>query len=60
MTSAKTPTAMEKREDNPKALTPFSLHTLKQKLPLLLPGDPDLPPSPKPRYRSAYRLPGGR
>ena len=54
MSEAKTPTAIEKREQNRKALEPFALHKLKEKLPLVLACDPNLPPSPKPRYRSAY------
>jgi hypothetical protein len=58
MRAAKTPTAIEKRAQNPKALAPFTLHSLKQKLPLVWPRDPHLPPSPKPRYRSAYRYLG--
>jgi hypothetical protein len=58
MSAAKTPTAMEKRAENREALVPFTLPKLKQKLPLILPRDPDLPPSPKPRYRSAYRYLG--
>ena len=58
MSAAKTPTAIEKRAQNRKALAPFRLHKLNQKLPLVLPCDPDLPPSPKPRYRSAYRYLG--
>jgi len=58
MSAAKTPTAIEKRAQNLKALMPFRLHTLKEKLPLVLPHDPNLPPSPKPRYRSAYRYLG--
>ena len=58
MSAAKKPTAIEKRAQNPKALAPFALHNLKQKLPLGFPRDPDLPPSPKPRYRSAYRYLG--
>jgi hypothetical protein len=58
MSTAKTPTAIEKRAQNRKALAPFRLHKLNPKLPLVLPCDPDLPPSPKPRYRSAYRYLG--
>jgi hypothetical protein len=54
MSAAKKPTAIEKREENAKVLAPFSLHNLKQKLPLVLSSDLNLPPSPKPRYRSAY------
>jgi hypothetical protein len=55
MSAAKTPTAIEKRAQNRETLAPFGLHELKEKLPLVLPCDPTLPPSPKPRYRSAYR-----
>jgi hypothetical protein len=58
MSAAKTPTAIEKRPQNLKALAPFTLRRLKQKLPFVLTRDPDLPPSPKPRYRSAYRYLG--
>jgi hypothetical protein len=58
MSAAKTPTAIEKRAQNQKALAPFRLHKLNQKLPLVFPCDPDLPPSPKARYRSAYRYLG--
>lgn len=58
MSETKTPTAIEKREQNRKALDPFALNNLKEKLPLVLFPDPDLPPSPKSRYRSAYRYLG--
>jgi hypothetical protein len=58
MSRAKTPTAIQKRAQNAKALEPFALHKLKEKLPLVLSCDPNLPPSPKPRYRSAYRYLG--
>jgi hypothetical protein len=58
MSEAKTPTAIEKRAQNRQALMPFALHKLKEKLPLVLSRDPNLPPSPKPRYRSAYRYLG--
>jgi hypothetical protein len=54
MSAAKKPTAIEKRAQNREALAPFRLRNLRQKLPLVLPRDPDLSPSPKPRYRSAY------
>lgn len=57
MSVVETPTAIEKRAQNRKALAPFALHKLK-KLPLVLSGDPNLPPSPKPHYRSIYRYPG--
>jgi hypothetical protein len=58
MSADKKLTAIEKRAENSKALAPFVLNNLKQKLPLVLPRHPDLPPSPKPRYRSAYRYLG--
>jgi len=54
MSATKTPTASEKRAQNWEALAPFTLHTLKLKLPLALPRAADLPPSPKPHYRSVY------
>jgi hypothetical protein len=55
MSETKTLTAIEKRAQNCKALVPFSLHNLKEKLPLVLSRDPNLPSSPKPHYRSVYR-----
>ena len=58
MSAAEKPTAIEKRAQNLEALAPFTLHNLKQNLPLAFPRHPDLPPSPKPRYRSAYRYLG--
>ena len=58
MKADKTLTAIEKRAENPEALQPFALDNLKDKLPLVFPRDLDLPPSPKPRYRSAYRYLG--
>jgi hypothetical protein len=58
MSAAKTATAIKKRAQNQEALARFTLHELKQKLPLTLTTDPDLPPSPKRRYRSAYRYLG--
>jgi hypothetical protein len=54
MNSAKKLTAIEKRAANPDALAPFDLQRLRQQLPLVFPRDPELPPSPKPRYRCAY------
>jgi hypothetical protein len=54
MSNAKKPTAIEKRVKNPEALAPFALQNLKLELPLVFPRDPELPPSPKPRYRSDY------
>jgi hypothetical protein len=50
--------AIEKREQNPQALKPFSLSQLKRRLPLTFPLDSNLPPSPKRRYRSHYRYLG--
>lgn len=58
MDSAKKLTAIEKRAANPTALALFDLVHLKQPLPLVFPRNPDLPPSPKPHYRSAYRYQG--
>jgi len=58
MSADKKLTAIQRRAQNPETLAPFALVTLKQKLPLVFPRDPDLPPSPKPRYRSAYRYLG--
>lgn len=58
MSSAKKPTASAKRAHNLETLAPFALVTLKQKLPLVFPRALDLSPSPKPRYRSAYRYLG--
>jgi hypothetical protein len=58
MSKTKTPTAIEKREQNGKALEPFALDNLKEKLPLVLSPDPNLPPSPKSGYRSTYRYLG--
>ncbi len=58
MNKAKKPTAVEKRAKNPDLLAPFDLENLKHQLPLSFPLDPDIPPSPKRRYRSAYRYPG--
>lgn len=58
MNVAQRVTAIEKRAQNLAALAPFALHHLKQKLPLVFPRDPDLPSSPKRRYRSTYRYLG--
>jgi len=54
MSASKKPTAIEKRAQDPKVLEPFALQNLKPKLPLVFARDPNLPPSPKPRYRSCY------
>jgi hypothetical protein len=58
MSTTKTPTASEKRAENREALAIFGLDKLKTKLPLVFACDPDLPPSPKPHYRSAYQYLG--
>ena len=58
MTQQQKPTAIQKRAANKKALAPFALSNLWSRLPLTFPFDPDLPPSPKPRYRSQYRYLG--
>jgi hypothetical protein len=58
MSADKKLTAIQKRAQNAEALAPFTLDHLKHELPLVFPRDPDLPPSPKPRYRSAYRYLG--
>lgn len=55
MSQQRKPTAVQKRADNKDALAPFALSNLWSRLPLSFPLDPDLPPSPKPRYRSQYR-----
>jgi hypothetical protein len=54
MNNAKKLTAIEKRAANPNALAPFDMEHLRQQLPLAFLRDPELPPSPKPHYRSAY------
>ncbi len=54
MSATKKPTAIEKRAQDPKVLEPFTLPSLKHKCPLVFPRNPNLPPSPKPRYRSKY------
>ncbi len=58
MSADKKLTAIQKRAQNAEALAPFSLDHLEHELPLVFPRAPDLPPSPKPRYRSAYRYLG--
>ena len=54
MSADKKLTAIQKRAQNTEALVPFTLDHLKRELPLVFPLDLNLPPSPKPRYRSAY------
>ncbi len=58
MSATKKPTAIEKRAQDPKVMAPFTLQNLKPKLPLVFTRDPNLPPSPKPRYRSGYNYLG--
>jgi hypothetical protein len=58
MSADKKLTAIQKRSQNAEALAPFTLDHLKHELPLTFPPAPDLPPSPKPHYRSAYRYLG--
>jgi hypothetical protein len=55
MTQQQNPTAVRKRSDNQETLARFSLLHLRPRLPLRFPLDPNLPPSPKHRYRSHYR-----
>jgi hypothetical protein len=55
MTSQQQPTAIQKRADRQETLARFSWSHLRPRLPLRFPLDPDLPPSPKRRYRSHYR-----
>jgi hypothetical protein len=58
MSADKKLTAIQKRSQNVEALAPFTLDNLKREIPLVFPRDPDLPPSPKPHYRSTYRYLG--
>jgi len=58
MKRKKKPTAVQKRAKNGAALDRFSLAKLWRQLPLNFPVDPDIHPSPKPRYRSHYRCLG--
>jgi hypothetical protein len=58
MMRKKKPTAVRKRAKNGTTLDRFSLTKLWHRLPLNFPVDPDIPPSPKPRYRSHYRYLG--
>jgi len=55
MTSQQQPTAIQKRADCQETLERFSWTHLRPRLPLRFPLDPDLPSSPKERYRSHYR-----
>src|SRR3972149_3542423 len=52
------PTAIQKRAQQPLLGLMFSTQALLPRLPLLFPVDPQLPPSPKLRYRSHYRYLG--
>ena len=54
MSADKKLTVIQKRSQNAEALASFSLDRLEHELPLVFPLNPDLPPSPKPHYRSAY------
>jgi hypothetical protein len=54
MSRSHKPTAIEKRAEQPTALARFDLLNLKQRLPLVFPLPPGLPPSPKRCYRSTY------
>ncbi len=49
--------AEQKRAQQPALAATWSLEILRPQLPLAFPVDPDLPPSPKHRYRSTYRPP---
>lgn len=51
------PTAVQKRAQQPDLATTWSVPALTRDGPLRFPVDPALPPSPKPRYRSAYQPP---
>jgi hypothetical protein len=55
MTQQQPLTAVQKRSDHKEVLARFALPHLRSALPLRFPLDPDLPPSPKQRYRSHYR-----
>jgi hypothetical protein len=49
--------AEQKRAQQPTLRASWSVTALAPALPLTFPVDPDLPPSPKPRYRSTYQPP---
>jgi len=51
-------TASERRALEPILKSTWAIQALWPRLPLLYPEDPDLPPSPKTRYRSQYHYPG--
>ena len=52
-------TASERRALEPLMISTWSIQALWPRLPLLFPTDPDVWSSPKTRYRSLYRYPGG-
>jgi hypothetical protein len=51
------PSAEQKRAQQPAPRATWSVGALAPALPLTFPADPDLPPSPKHRYRSTYQPP---
>ena len=51
-------TASQKRAAHPDFIPTFSLEALRPLLPFRFPVPENLPPSPKPRYRSWYRFRG--
>lgn len=50
-------TAIQKRAAHPLLVGTWSVQVLLPRLPFAYPADPRVPPSPKPRYRSAYQCP---
>ena len=58
--SKKPRSAIQKRAAQPLLVTTWSVRALWPRLPFPYPTAPNLPPSPKRRYRSAYRCPGPR
>ncbi|MDI7276682.1 MAG: hypothetical protein QME94_11945 [Anaerolineae bacterium] len=56
--AAKPPSAIQKRAAQPLLVVTWSVEALRPRLPFAYPADPNLPPSPKSRYRSAYQYPG--
>jgi len=51
-------TATRKRASHPDFVSTFSVYALQDRIPLRFPVPEDVPPSPKRRYRSAYRYLG--
>ena len=49
--------ASQKRAQQPLLVQTWAIEALRPRLPLVLPVEPELPPSPKRSYRSAYRPP---